>query len=331
MANNQEIISTLSEKYATKTCHSMASLVRGDEVDGKSADALTTELFNSKFLASAKRHSKSQDTVADLVELANIIIDAPAEEGIGEELVHRVDVMMPGSKKIRVREIAKTSKTARGKTSKATGSRNSYITIDPNEELEAHETWDDNFIEDADWNVAQDETEALATALKLETSQLIIDKLVSVPAAQTNTGNLFAVQTANTLTFDDIVEMRQTMKSNQVTPDCLVLNSLQLGDLLKQEVFQDSLLYGDFVDKGMGYIGSLFGMDVYETFQIPQGHVLMFKKRYTMIFGVRRYAMLKSFDDFDAKKGKVLHGLQISTRYELKVGNAKYLLRCENA
>lgn len=329
--SQQEIISKLSEKYASKNCHSMASLAKGENVDGKSASQLSQELFNSPFFASAKRHSKSQDATADLVELANIIIDAPAEEGIGEELVHRVDVMMPGSKKIRVRDIAITSDTARGKSNRARGSRNSYIVIDPDEEIEAHETWDDNFIEDADWNVATDETEALATALKLETSQKIIDKLTTIPAAQTNTGNLHTVENQGRLSFDDIVNMRQNMKSNQVTPDCLVLNPLQLGDLLKQEVFQDSLLYGDFVDKAMGYIGSLFGMDVYETFQIPAGHVLMFKKRYTLIFGVRRYAMLKSFDDFNEKQGKVLHGLQISTRYQLKVGNAKYLLRCENA
>lgn len=328
---SEQILAGLSEKYELRKCHTMASLAEGKEIEGVSANDAAKELFNSKFLASARKHNKSQDTTADLVELANIIIDAPAEESIGEELVHRIDITQPGSRKIRVREPAIAKSTARGKLNRGKGTRNSYISVDPQEEVEAHETWDENFIEDADWAVAQDETEGLSTALKEETSQRIIDTLTRIPAAQTNSGALHAVETNGQLTFDDLVNMRQKMKNNKVTPDTLVMNSLKMGDLLKLEVFQNSLRYGDFVDKGSGYIGKFMDMDVYESNQMPNGHVLMFNKRYTLFFAVRRYAMLKSFSNFDSKKNKLLHGLQISTRYELKVGSALYMLRCENA
>lgn len=325
------LLDQLSEKYVQKKCHSMASIIKGETIDGSSADQFTKELFESKFFAAVKRHSKSQDTTAELVDLANIIIEAPAEEGIGEELVHRVDFNTPGSRKIRIREPAVTSDTARGKSSRGRGTRNSYISLDPNEEIEAHETWDENFIEDADWNVAQDETEGLSTALKLATSQKIIDAFLAIPVAQTNSEALHGVATPGTLSFDDLVDMRQKMKNLKVNPDTLVLNSLQMGDLLKEEVFQNSLRYGDFTNKGEGYIGSFYGMNIYETSQLPSGNVLMFQKRYTMLFAVRRYAMMKSFQDFAEKKSKILHGLQLSTRYELKTGDASYLLKSDNA
>ena len=331
MTTQQELISQLSEKYTNKKCHTMASLVKGESIEGDAAEKFSRELFESKFIASARKHSKSQDTTAELVDLANIIIEAPAEEGIGEELVHRIDITTPGSRKIRIREPAVTGDTARGKSSRGRGTRNSYISIDPNEELESHESWDDNFIEDADWNVVQDETEGLSTALKLTTSQKIIDAFEAIAPARLNGEALHNVETQGTLSFDDLVNMRQKMLNNFVTPDTLVMNPLQMGDLLKQEVFQNSLRYGDFVDKGMGYIGTFFGMNIYETSQIPDGHLLMFQKRYTMLFAVRRYAMLKSFTDFTEKKAKIMHGLQLSTRYELKTGDASYLLRCEDA
>lgn len=323
-----EILSKLSEKFVNRKCHNTASMLLNDTVDGTPAEKIQKELLESKFFSMARKHSKSQDATADLVELANFVIDAPAPEAIGEMLVRRIEMMSP-SRKVRLREPGEAEITTRGKSYTGRGSRSSYVTLQPEDELESHESWDQNFLEDADWQVATEEAEAVATALKRKTSKTIITKLEGVPAANLNGGEVYDDNTNDQFAFDDVVNMRQSMLSNYVRPNAMVLNPLVTGSLLKEDEFQDSLKYGDFVDKAMGYIGNIFGMDVYESAQVTKTKVLMLDTMNTMLFGVRRYEMMDSYEE--VQNGDKTYGVKISTRYDLKEGNAKYMLRCDDA
>lgn len=326
--DKMEILNELSEKVHNRKCHNTASMLLNEEIDGVASDSIQKELLNSKFFAMARKHSKSQDTTADLVELANFVIDAPAPEAVGEELVRRVEMQSP-SRKVRLREPGVADETGRGKANLGKGSTSSYITLQPEDELESHSSWDQNFLEDADWQVATEEAQAVSTALKEKTSQLIINKLMAVPAANLNGKNVHEAATTDSFSFTDIVNMRQKMLSNHVRPDTLALNPLQIADLLNEDEFQNSLKYGDFVNKSQGFIGSLFGMNIYESAQISDGKVLMMDKMNTMLFAVRRYAMLESYEE--VQDGDKTYGVKISTRYQIKEGNTRYLSRCDDA
>ena len=325
----------LSEVFkAHKSITMSNTLLRASEGDD---DAMSyfQRLMDSPFFAAARSntnrpvgHSKSQDVTADLIELSNIVIDTPVPEAVGEMLARRVD-MMQATKKIRIREPAKVGKTSRGKPSRGRGTKSSYITLYPEDEWESHSSWDQKFLEDVEWSVAGEETQAIAEELRRTTSQNIINAIDDIPAADTSIGALHACGTANQIGFDDLVDMRQLMLSKYVSPDRLIINPLQMGDLLKQDVFQDSLKYGDFVNKGMGYIGNFFGMDIYESAQQPDGHVSLLAHMNCMLFAVRRYMMAESYEE--VQDGNKEYGVKISTRYQLKTGSPKYALRTENA
>ena len=201
--------------------------------------------------------------------------------------------------------------------------------LKPDDELESHSSWDRNFLEDADWSVATEEASGIAEELREVTSQTILDAIRAIPVGSTTTEALVNPSTANQVGFNDIVDMRQNMLAKYVRPNRMVMNPLQTGDLLKEEVFQDSLRYGDFVNKGEGYVGSLFGMDIYESAQMTDGHLWMMDVRYTMLFGVRRYMMMERYEEVN--DGKSEYGVKISTRYDLQVGLGTYISRMEGA
>ena len=325
----------LSEVFRHRKCHTMAEhLIRASEGEDE-AKAYFQRLMDSPFFSRARantprgnRHSKSQDTTADLIELSNIIIDTPVPEAIGEMLVRRVD-MTQATRKIRMREPAKVAKTSRGKPSRGRGTKSTYITLQPEDELESHSSWDQKFLEDVEWGVAGEEAAAIAEELRRVTSQEIITAIDEIAAGTTSIGALHACETAGTLAYNDLVDMRQLMLTKYVHPDRMVLNPLQMGDLLKEEVFQDSLKYGDFVNKGEGYMGNFFGMDIYETPQQPTGHVTLLAHMNAMLWAVRRYMMAESYEE--VQDGNKEFGVKISSRYQLKPGSPKYVLRTENA
>ena len=183
--DKQQALALLNDKYHDRKCHTMASMVTNDVVDGVSMEAERKELLHSKFFAAARRHNKSQDEVADLVDLSNFVIDTPVPEAIGEELVRMIE-MTSVSRKVRRRDPAIAAATAREKSSRGRGSRTEYILLNPEKELESHEAWDMNFLEDADWSVAMEESAEVTAALKRKTSQTIIDELVAVDADDLN-------------------------------------------------------------------------------------------------------------------------------------------------
>ena len=323
-----EILNRLSDRFEGRKCHTMGSRLRLAAEGDDDALAEFQTLWDSPFFAEARKHSKSQDTLAGLVDLANFVIDEPAPVAIGEELVRRID-MTTQTRKVRIREPAKAGPAARARPNRGRGTRSRYVELKPEDEIESHSGWDRKFLEDADWSVATEEAAGIAEVLREDMSQKILDAMQAIPAASTTTGAIVAPGQANMLGFNDIVDMRQNMLAKYVRPNRMVINPLQTADLLKQEVFQDSLRYGDFVNKAEGYIGSLFGMDIYESAQMADGHVWMLDVRYTMLYGVRRYMLMERYEE--VKDAESLYGVKISTRYDLKVGLGDYISRMEGA
>lgn len=315
-----DVIERLHAKHKRK-CHSIGSIFDDKtSIDGMTAAEKRMELMQSPFFRECLKHSKSQDALAGLVDLANFTIDAPAPDAVGEELVRRVE-MTTETKKVRLRGRAKTSRTARGQANRGRGTRSTFVNLYPRDEIESHSSWDMNFLEDADWDVAMEESAGVTSELRIDTSQLIIDFLNAIPRDDLSAGD----DSATALNFDELVDMRQTLKSKSIMPDCCLLNPLQVAKLLKEEVFQDSLKYGDLVNRSEGYIGMFMGMSIFETPQANKNELIMLEKANTALFGVRRYEMLDTYEEVqDAKKE---YGVKVSTRYELKVGDAQFMGR----
>ena len=286
----------LSEKYATMKCHSTANLVGDGEIDGTPVERIRNDLMESRFLK--KLHNKSQDQTAALVELSNIIIDTPTPDAVGLDLVRRVD-LGTATKKVRIREPAIAAGTGRARAARGRGSRSKYVELKPETEEESHATWDLNFLEDADWSVAMDETAAISKELQEKISQLIITKLVA--SAGASTGSL------GTLTFAGVVTARKDMMKQNVRPNTLVISPDHMADLLLTSEFKNGYLYGDFVNKREGYMGKFLGLDIYESTQMPENTSLLIQKENFLLYGVRRDMMLDSFEEFEEGKTCLLY------------------------
>ena len=339
ITENGQAYQLLSEHFKHIECHTMASsLLRAAEGDTQEQRDFQ-KLLNSEFFATARAnsarfagsstiHNKSQDETADLIELSNIIIDTPVAEAVGEMLVRRVD-MTQATRKIRIRHPAEAEDTDRGAADMGRGTKSTFINLQPEDELESHSSWDQKYLEDVEWSVATDETKEIAEALRRKTSLRIINAIDAIPAADTSIGALHQCAAGGTFSFNDMVDMRQLMISKYVSPDRLIANPIQMGDLIKQDVFQDALKYGDYVDKGRGYIGYVLGMDVYESAQQPLGHVSLLASMNCMIWAVRRYMMAESYEEVRDANRK--YGVKVSTRHQLVTGSPLYALRTENA
>ena len=332
-AQVRELVSRLADKMAHRKCTTMATMLQ-NAVDKKEEDKEIQKILGSEYFArihanSYRGQNASQDAVQELVELIDFYISEPVPDAIGEMLVRRIDFRNNATKQIPIVSPAVAEATGRGKPSRGRGSRRKYVKVHPDQELESHESWDENHVEDAEWDVAAMEAKEISTALDRKTSKAIIDALVAIPAAQTNGGANYAANQAGTWTFEDMVDMRTAMKNKYVTPKVMVLNYSQSADLVKSEVFQDSRRYGDFVNKAEGYLGMALGMDIYETNEIADGTVLMLDPDKTLAFGVRRYKMLDSYKEY--RDGKPTYGMCISTKYDLQVMSGVFYKRCENA
>ena len=324
--NRDEIRARLKPGLLQRKCHTMASLLDENPMEnGQSGSRVGMELMDSPFFKSARMHSKSQDVTADLIQLANIVHDAPAPMVVGEMLVRKYDMMAP-SRRIRIRDRGKAVKTARGNFSRGRGSQTSFVTLQPELEIEDHESWDRNYLEDADWDVAMEESMAIATGHKELCSKVILDKLDTIPYANTAGGSLFT-HSGTELTLDHIIDMHATMNAINVNPNALVLHTTQGHELLKDDDFKDVRLYGEFTDKSRGFIGKIFEMDIYQTTQLEAGHGFMLNTNEVLAMGVRRDGLMESYQE--TQDGKTEYGIKISTRYDLKEIQPKFILRSE--
>ena len=323
----------LSKRLLSRNCTTMANYLsddRSEELGGKSGFQAGRELLNSAFIRGLRRNSASQQPVAELVDLANAVADAPRPLTPGKMLVRRVEMMGPGTRKVRKRDRGKAGKGAgRGKTVRELGnSKTSFVTLDPEDEIIVSSSWDLKQMEDADWDIGMDEVRSVSIAHEEECSQVVIDKLKNITAGDTAGGSNYS-GTANAFSFDDLVEMKASMTGVNAPPNAMIMHPFVAPSLMTDDAFTDSFRYGDMVNKSEGYLGRVFGMDVYETTQMPLQHLYMLNTNEVLTMGIRRDGLMKAFEE--SKNGEETYGVKISTRYDLQELQPIFLRRCQNA
>ena len=231
--------------------------------------------------------------------------------------------MGTATKKVRIRHPAIAAGTGRGRAARGRGTTSTFIELKPETEEESHSTWDLNFLEDADWSVAMEETAAISKEIQEKISQLIIDKMVA------GAGTMTAAAQAGQIDFVKVVNARALMLSKNIRPDCLVTGPDNVARLIQDTNFRNGFMYGDLMNKREGYMGRFLGLEIYESTQMPDNTALMLKKDGYMLYGVRRDMMLDSFEEFN--EGKTEYGVCVTSRFDLKVGYADFCHKLVNS
>ena len=327
MADKIEI-QNLQKLLQEKGCHSMAHALESDDFEGTSSQELVEQLGNNQFVKSyMKKHSSSSDATAAIVELSSIILEAGEPENIGRQLV-RVAETTASSMKIRLPKRGKAVSSARSKRSTSFGERNSYITITPDQFIEASEEWDDTFIEDAEWDESARQAAAIGSAHDEEETVKIIAALEAIPNSVIASSATYSAETPNTFAWNDIVNMWNLVKNEKGTPNVLALHTDQLADLFKDADFKDKTLLGEFLDVEKGMFGkTILGVQVIASTLMTPGTAFMLDTEKTMVYTLRRNKLFKTYTDDKEDK----FGVKVSSRYSLDEGRPEFMARTVNA
>ena len=133
-----------------------------------------------------KTHTAGQDVTAGIEELAANILDIKRPNAIGRSLIRPFSTTNVNGIKVRSPKIGKAVKTSRGKISiNSHGERNDFLELKPEIEIEASDEWDLSYVESAEWNVMQANTQEITTILREYVSKYLIDKITGVSSADT--------------------------------------------------------------------------------------------------------------------------------------------------
>lgn len=333
-------IDQLSLKLQNRRCYTNADALMGRKDNtgedlGKNLQALPGSLmlklilkdpvFQAKYKAAG--HAIGQEATAAINELVTQIVEAPVPLAIGRDLVRIIETTKE-TIKVRKPSTGKARRTSRGKITTSKGTRNTYIPITVDDEYEASDQWDLNYLEDSEWNVVQEETTEVKRANdQLETEDIIAD-LVAIADADLATGAEVSAGTSNLFVWADFCNLWGAVASEDVIPNKTAMNPLQMADIFKTDQFVNSLMLGDFVDLSVGRFGrTILGTDVLASSLVTSSDVFMLDANSAIMLALRRDSLINTWEDAKEKE----FGVQCSTRYGRAYGRKETVARMDNA
>lgn len=314
----------LHNKLKNRKCETMAHVIEGKKLDGDDVSTIRQGLESSLFLKalSRKQHDLSTDTTAALNEASGLVLEASSGDAIGRQCVQIFETTREAIK-VRKTRVGLGVQTARGKKGPSKGLRNEYITLNPNKEIEASDRWDNNYLEDADYDVAASEARSLGIAHDIIETSAILKFLKDIPAAELAGGALVAPVTAGTFTYSDIVNLWNAVKRGNYQPDILVMHPDEFADLMKDSDFKDQTILGQFADISQGLFGRLIlGLNIVVSSLMIPGDVFCLDSKSAVLYALRRDQILKTFqptiNEFE---------MMVSSRYDIEKGRTETFAR----
>lgn len=314
----------LHPKLLNRKCETMAHVIEGKKLEGENVSSIRNGLETSPFLQALMRKSNdlSTDTTAALNEASGIVLEASSGDAIGRQCVRIIETLRE-SVKVRKTRIGLGVSTSRGKKGPSKGLRNEYIVLNPNEEMEASDRWDQNYLEDSDYDVAAGEARSLGIAHDIKETVFILNFLRSIPAANLAGGAQVPPVTAGTFSYSDIVNLWNAVKKGNYQPNILVMHPDEFADLLKDADFKNQLILGDFVDIATGQFGRLIlGLNVVVSSLMTAGDIFCLDSESAIMYAIRRDQVLQTFqpsiNEFE---------MQVSSRVDIKAGRTETFAR----
>ena len=275
----------------------------------------------------AKGYAVGQEDTAAINELVTQIIEAATPLAIGRDLARIIETTKE-TIKVRKPSTGKARRTSRGKKTTSKGTRNSYLTINVDDEYEASDDWDLNYLEDSEWNVLAEETEEVKRACdQLETEDIESD-LQGIADSDLATGAEISAASAGTFAWADFCNLWGAVASENFIPNKTAMNPLQMADIFKVDQFVNSLMLGDFVDLSVGRFGrTVLGTDVLSSSLITATDVFMLDANMAIMLALRRDSLITTYEDQKEKE----FGVQCSTRYGRGYGRKESVARMDDA
>ena len=143
------------------------------------------------------------------------------------------------------------------------------ITFTPTQYAARYQVSQKEFVR-AFFNTMENATKKLGYQLALAKDTLCITKLdaaAGTTIAPTG-GTIGSLTSSHTIGYDEIINAARAIKNNLYTPASLIVNHFQAADLLRLDKVNKANEFGSREGLQRGLIGSLFGVQIFETTQI---------------------------------------------------------------
>ena len=288
----------------------------------ETSDEYRSLLMNSRWgehFEHLAKHNISQDNLPGEINFLTSIVPPRTPDLIGRDMCPIVNVTEPTTR-FPVLGVGATGRSARGEQNYlSAGGRISYKNLTLQDSWNTNDTVDQDFIEDIQSGLIQYYWNELYRIHRENISQEFIDFLCPTLTAGNKTdpsGNSYTIESwqieaAKTADMAGLLKTWQAAKENHINPDTLLCNYDYLSRLLQAEDFRSNELFQSMADYKNGSIGSILGLNIYASTQVPTGKYWVFEKQEYAIAGMRRDEMITNLQD----NSQISNGLSISSRY----------------
>jgi len=279
---------------------------------------MTQKAGSNPFYQLVMREALYKDVAQALGAVHDVVVSASKPACIGRELIWVVP-----TKKYLVRFIrAKRGKAWRvGQTKPpTTGEKYDYADVECKYEIAASQEWNENFFEDASWNVLERQVEEIGFSLAEQESKDIIALYNGIVNADLASGA--EVTIASPITWDNFTTLWATVENENFHPNVLAVSPTIMGELLRLNQFVQSLYYApeQAIRTGI-YPQKILNVTIVVSSLLSKS--LMIDTRYAAAMPLRRDATAKPYEN----PAELLYGVIGSERYGLGVLRSKAVAR----
>lgn len=243
-------------------------------------EGIIERVATNKFLQRAKQFLYTGSEAGALGQVVSDVLRAAYPEQIGREMVRIYESKEP---KIRIPAIPRLAayRAGPGATVPPTTPNITYIDLDVNDPsqgavFKARSEWDISFVTAANWEAIREITASIGSAIAVEESKFILSCLRVISDDELAGGGSISLGDAP-ITFDDVLDLKGAVDGEERAPagrdyKCF-LHPKRMIDLLKDQKFINSMIWGQAINKERGEIGVAAGIRFYQSSLIPEGEV----------------------------------------------------------
>ena len=212
-------------------------------------------LLNMWAKANPQKNTAGQDITAGIDELASGMLSVKRPQNIGRMLVRRFNSARDNTLKVRKPKAGKSVKTSRGKISISShAERQEFLDLTATTEIEVSDEWDLNYLESAEWNVVQSQTQEITETLQTAESQFIIDHLKTVTTA--SSAGLVTLGGSTKMSPDLMIQAWGNVLGKNGDANTFVINPARAVELFQEDDFKNQLILGQFANYAEGRLGN---------------------------------------------------------------------------
>jgi len=284
-----------------------------------------TNPFLKRYVHMGVKEGLFSDSANPLGLMHDTMVDAAWSEQIGRSLIN-VKPTSEALERFPLDEGAVAYQYAEGAVVRLSGKKPGKVDVSTNVLVESGDQWTKEFDEDATWNVMDRMVNNVGRAVGLKETQKIIELYSSIADADLATGAVLAGGGA-VFSWAQLLSLHYAVRSSNWRPNVLAINEMQLHQLLNEENFRNSIMLpSSQTDIEQGTIGTILGMKVQASTEVPNGTAYAIDTRYASIMLLRRDLTVE--DWYDAKTGN--SGIRSTIRFGLGILRSNAVAKMTN-